>query len=69
MASFLARVLDLSATKRDYFDDDDRSTHESNINRIARAGLTSGCGTRRYCPNQPLTRGQMAAFLHRTFDD
>lgn len=69
LASFLSRVLDLSASKKDYFRDDERSTHESNINRIARAGLTSGCAPSRYCPNDKLTRGQMAAFLHRTFDD
>jgi GH25 family lysozyme M1 (1,4-beta-N-acetylmuramidase) len=67
LATFLARVLDLSATSNDYFDDDDSSSHESNINRIARAGLTSGCDTDRYCPTSVLTRGQMAAFLHRTF--
>jgi GH25 family lysozyme M1 (1,4-beta-N-acetylmuramidase) len=69
LASFLSRVLDLSPTSKDYFRDDERSTHESNINRIARAGLTSGCSETRYCPNDALTRGQMAAFLHRTFDD
>jgi lysozyme len=67
LATFLARVLDLSATSNDYFVDDDASTHESNINRIARAGLTSGCDTDRYCPTGALTRGQMAAFLHSTF--
>lgn len=67
LATFLARVLDLSATSNDYFVDDESSTHESNINRIARAGLTSGCSATRYCPSSALTRGQMAAFLHRTF--
>lgn len=67
LASFLARVLDLSKTSKDYFRDDNASSHESNINRIARAGLTNGCGSKRYCPSGLLTRGQMAAFLHRTF--
>jgi GH25 family lysozyme M1 (1,4-beta-N-acetylmuramidase) len=67
LATFLARVLDLSATSKDYFRDDDDSTHESNINRIARAALTSGCAADRYCPTGVVTRGQMAAFLHRTF--
>jgi lysozyme len=67
LASFVARVLDLSPTSNDYFVDDDDSTHESNIDRIARAGLTNGCGPDRYCPEKLLTRGQMAAFLHRTF--
>jgi hypothetical protein len=67
MATFLARVLDLSKSSKDYFRDDESSSHESNINRIARAGLTSGCATKRYCPSGLVTRGQMAAFLHRTF--
>ncbi len=67
LASFIARVLDLSGTTKDYFRDDNSSTHQGNINRIARAGLTSGCGPGRYCPTGVVTRGQMAAFLHRTF--
>lgn len=67
LATFLARILDLSATSTDYFDDDDSSTHEPDINRIARAGLTTGCGPDRYCPKTVVTRGQMAAFLQRTF--
>jgi GH25 family lysozyme M1 (1,4-beta-N-acetylmuramidase) len=69
LASFLARVLDLSATTKDYFRDDATSIHEANINRIARAGLTNGCSATRYCPTGIVTRGQMAAFLHRTFGD
>jgi hypothetical protein len=67
MAAFIVRVLDLSRTTKDYFRDDNSSKYESAINSIARAGLTKGCGTRRYCPASPVTRGQMAAFLHRTF--
>lgn len=67
LATFLARVLDLSKTSKDYFRDDNGSTHESSINRIARAGLTNGCAPDRYCPAVIVTRGQMAAFLHRTF--
>jgi hypothetical protein len=31
-------------------------------------GVTAGCGGGNYCPNNPNTRGQMAAFLTRTFD-
>ena len=54
MATFLARALDLPAATRDWFDDDDGTTHESAINRIAEAGITGGCGPRSYCP----TRGR-----------
>jgi hypothetical protein len=31
-------------------------------------GVTAGCGSGNYCPNNPNTRGQMAVFLVRTFD-
>lgn len=37
-----------------------------NINNIAGAGITSGCAATLYCPSQPVTREQMAAFLNRT---
>jgi hypothetical protein len=67
MASFLARALDLAPSGTDYFDDDNASVHEGNINAMAAAGLTAGCAPRTYCPKGPVTRGQMAAFLHRAF--
>ena len=68
MASFLSRALDLPATSRDFFRDDNTSIHEGAINRLAAAGVTVGCDTGRYCPNGTVTREQMAAFLHRAFD-
>ena len=67
MASFLAKALDLPASDADTFTDDDGSSHEPNIERIAAAGLTSGCTATRFCPSDSVTRGQMAAFLHRAF--
>jgi len=69
MASFLARALDLPGTTADYFTDDEDSIHESAINRVKAAGITGGCGANRYCPANPVTRGQMAAFLRRAFDN
>ncbi|MGH2385637.1 MAG: S-layer homology domain-containing protein [Candidatus Limnocylindria bacterium] len=65
MASFLARALRLPLAGRDYFADDDRSTHQTDINRLAESGITGGCGHGRFCPAAGVTRGQMAAFLHR----
>lgn len=41
------------------------NTHTANIESIAAAGITRGCTTVLYCPNHPVTRGQMAAFLNR----
>ena len=68
MASFLARAFDLPATATDYFSDDETSSHEANINRIRAAGITTGCSATTYCPKGLVTRGQMAAFLHRAVD-
>jgi glucose/arabinose dehydrogenase len=65
MAIFLVNELNLPPSGTDFFDDDDGKTGESSINALAAAGLTGGCGTRRYCPSSNVTREQMAAFLHR----
>ena len=67
MASFLARALNLPKASKDYFNDDEGNTHEANINRLAKSGITQGCNTAntQYCPENPVTRGQMAAFLYR----
>jgi PKD repeat protein len=35
------------------------------IGKIFRAGITTGCGAGKYCPNDPITRDAMAAFLLR----
>jgi S-layer homology domain len=33
------------------------------VEALAAAGITGGCGGNNYCPDAPLTRGQMAVFL------
>jgi hypothetical protein len=68
MATFLAKALELGWTAEDHFWDDDDNPHEANINRFAEAGITSGCGGSKYCPDGLVTRGQMAAFLHRALE-
>ena len=50
------------------FDDDDGSIFENDIEWLAAAGITKGCGTRRFCPTDNVTRGQMAAFLNRALN-
>ena len=67
MALFLDRAIEppLPDASQDFFDDDDGRTGEASINRLAQAGITGGCGTRRYCPTARVARGQMAAFLRR----
>jgi hypothetical protein len=55
----------------DAFVDDVGSVFESDINWLAAAGITKGCNppvNTEYCPEQPLTRGQIAALLVRTLN-
>ena len=71
MAAFLIRTLNPPGIREasvDYFDDDVGSVFEDDINRLAQAAITKGCGPRRYCPTDSITRSQMAAFLSRAFD-
>lgn len=37
----------------------------NDIDALVDAGVTAGCGGGDYCPNQAVTRGQMAAFMNR----
>jgi ELWxxDGT repeat protein len=37
------------------------------IEQLATEGITGGCATGLYCPNDPITRAQMAVFLVKTF--
>jgi len=52
------------------FVDDDLSVHEGSVEAIYAAGITSGCHDTfpLFCADDPITRGQMAAFLTRSFD-
>ena len=67
MAAFLNRALDLPAGGDAGFLDAS-GTFESDINAIAAADITTGCAPSYYCPNDTLTRAQMAAFISRAFD-
>ena len=53
------------------FTDDNGNTHEGAIEAIAAENITRGCNppaNTLYCPEEGVTRGQMAAFLVRAFD-
>jgi hypothetical protein len=65
MAAFLRRALGLPGSTTDHFTDDDDSLFEADINALADAGITKGCGGTDFCPDAAVTRGQMAAFLRR----
>jgi len=65
MASFLYRAFNLPWTSQDFFADDEGLVHEGAINRVAKAGISTGCSETAFCPADPVTRGQMASFLSR----
>jgi serine protease len=69
MASFLARALDLPSDGTDYFVDDEGLSHEANINRVAAAGITTGCDSGMFCPLHAVNRQQIAGFLFRALTD
>ena len=69
MAAFLVRAIgytDDGGGNR--FTDDDGNIFEAAIDRLGAAGVTKGCNppvNDHFCPNDFVTRGQMAAFLRR----
>ncbi|MEA2001599.1 MAG: S-layer homology domain-containing protein, partial [Actinomycetota bacterium] len=69
MGAFLVRSFGLTEVDPDVsFGDADDSVFRTDIVRLATAGITKGCNPPAndwYCPNDVVTRGQMAAFLHR----
>ena len=70
MATFLVRAFGLDADGGSGFGDIAGNTHEASINILAAERVTAGCSTSplRYCPNQSVTRGQMATFLARALN-
>jgi hypothetical protein len=68
-ASFMVRALGLTeGGDVDRFTDDDGNTHETDINRIAAAGITLGCNppdNDQFCPDDTVTRAQAASFFVR----
>lgn len=73
MATFLSalqeRVAPAFPAGQDYFDDDETSSHEAGINRLAAAGIVTGRTGGSYDPIGKVTRQQMAAFLMRYVED
>ena len=69
MATFLTRALNLETPPQPagFADVDPDGVHAPSIEALYAAGITTGCARQplQYCPNRPVTRAQMAAFLHR----
>ncbi len=68
MAAFLNRALPGALPLGKAFSDVEGSVFEDDVRRLAGAGITRGCEPDRFCPDERVTRGQMAAFLVRAFD-
>jgi hypothetical protein len=71
MAAFMVRARGYTDDRHPGFTDVRAgSTFERDIKRLAKAGVTRGCNppdNTRFCPRDPVTRAQMAAFLRRAF--
>lgn len=70
MAAFLVRAKGYPPTAKDFFTDDNDSVFEGAIDSLRAAGVTQGCNppaNTKFCPDDLVTRGQMAAFLVRAF--
>lgn len=74
MAVWLVRALEGGDTPPDgallFADVDPEFWWAAHVRRLAVLGVTRGCATdpARFCPDEPVTRDQMAAFLVRAFD-
>ena len=51
------------------FTDTNGHPYEWAIEKIRLAGLTAGCGNNEFCPDRPITRGEMAVMLARMMDE
>ena len=55
-------------TSNDFFEDDDGSVHEDNINALADVGIVAGFRDGTYRPGENVLRDQMASFVMRGFN-
>src|SRR3546814_17077307 len=71
MTTFISRLQNFltgegfDAGEADYFNDDDGTTHEANINAVASTGVSQGTDVGKFSPGNPVLRGQLASFLVR----
>ena len=68
IATFLVKAFDLPEAEAPAgFTDTAGNAHATSIDALIAAGVTTGCATDplQYCPDEPVTRAQMATFVHR----
>ena len=70
MATFMVRAFDLEDQSGVEFTDVSSSPHSADIGAVSALGLIEECGVNpvRFCPDNPVTRGQAATFLSRVQD-
>jgi hypothetical protein len=69
IAAFLVRAFGYEVPEEaDTFTDDDNSVFEADIEALAAAGITAGCGAEDYCPHNFIMRKNLAVFLVRALE-
>jgi hypothetical protein len=68
VAAFINRALGLPAADDVGFADVAGSPYLGDVNALAAAGLTSGCGEGLFCPDEIASRSQAASFVSRAMD-
>jgi hypothetical protein len=72
MAAFIIRAWNQSPSSapfNEYFNDILNDFSSPYINKMWELEITSGCGTRLYCPDNSLTRAEMAVFIIRALNE
>jgi len=70
VATMLDRALDLPPAmgiESGRFSDTEGNVHAAAIDAVAAVGLSTGCGEGRYCPDDPITRAQLATMFQNGF--
>ena len=68
VAAFVTRALRLPDSATDHFVDDAASPFHREVNALAEAGITYGCGAGFYCPDAAVSRSQAASFVARAME-
>ena len=69
LAQFIANLVELPESDETPFQDVTGSDAAADaINRLSAAGIVEGCGADAYCPNRPVTRGELNTVLQRALN-
>jgi hypothetical protein len=68
VAAFVTRALDLPPVADNQFSDIGDSPFVGDVNALAVAGLTAGCGGDHFCPNAVASRSETASFVARAMN-